>query len=342
MLFATIVTAFGYAEFADPIHQAVSGIEQISSSDETPATVSVNRLSWSADGRKLLALRFGDFGPVGPLVLYNVDHKSELLPIDTGDEPVTDVALAPDGRHVLLGTIRGKLWWTSVDSDQRVLLLDLQPRKVISSVAITRDGHRVAAVDGDGNVYLLDLERQASCMFPDSLGAAGASLRFSPDGDQLIGAGSNGSVGIWEIPSGRLAFCATGIQIPMVAASFIARNDRVLSASFNEAIHVWDSRTGGEVSRQDLRQSSVLCIDVTRDGRTGARGGADRRVVIWDVDTGLEKLKLETTIATIRRVAFSPDEQYLAVSGRDTAIHIFETRTGALHLKLELGTQQTL
>jgi WD40 repeat protein len=339
---ALVVVPVCCAEYAESIRDAVAAAGDSASRGPEKSNVSISRLAWSSDGRKLLSLRFGDVGPFGPLVVHDVEHESEILSVDLGDEVAMDVALAPDARHVLVGTALGKLWWIGLDSEQRVALLVLPVRQTIVAVAVAPNGQSVSAIDIDGNVYLCDPHLESWSKLNSGLSSPGTKVRFSACGQRLAAAATDGTVAVWNAQSGALLRRFSGREPCMIAVDFLEDLDRIVGASFNAALYVWGTSAGCEILRKDLVQSSIRSLAISSDGRTAARGGTDREIVVWDVETGIETLKIQTTLSPIRSLAFSPDGRYLAAAGRDSAIFIFETATGAQHRQIELGLELPL
>jgi WD40 repeat protein len=64
-------------------------------------------------------------------------------------------------------------------------------------------------------------------------------------------------------------------------------------------------------------------VRFTRDGRTLASGGDDRRIVLWDATTGSELCVLRGSSADVFALAFSPDDSLLASGSYDGAIRFW-------------------
>jgi hypothetical protein len=75
---------------------------------------------------------------------------------------------------------------------------------------------------------------------------------------------------------------------------------------------------------------SVLCLTVSKDGKTLAAGGCDRAVRVWDLSGGLDKIKLEQTVENhadwVLGVAISPDGKYLLTAGRDKTAKVWDLK----------------
>src|SRR5262249_18308033 len=88
----------------------------------------------------------------------------------------------------------------------------------------------------------------------------------------------------------------------------------------NNAVLIWDSRTGKEVRALRGHEGYVYQIAYRPDGKVLASSGLDRTVRLWDAGTGKELLALTGHDAMTFRLAFSPDGKQLASSSRDGTV----------------------
>ncbi|GIW79338.1 MAG: hypothetical protein KatS3mg105_1145 [Gemmatales bacterium] len=73
---------------------------------------------------------------------------------------------------------------------------------------------------------------------------------------------------------------------------------------------------------------SVLCLDLSEDGKKLAAAGVDRLVHVWDISAGFGKVKLEQTIENhadwVFAVKFSPDGKKLLSASRDKTAKVWD------------------
>jgi len=101
----------------------------------------------------------------------------------------------------------------------------------------------------------------------------------------------------------------------------------IFSASGDyRSIFQWDANTGKELRRLAGPQR-VFCLDLSRDGKTLAVGGAMHSIDFWDVATGDPIHPYAGPQGRAFCVAFSPDGKMLASGGDDQVIHLWETAT---------------
>ena len=112
------------------------------------------------------------------------------------------------------------------------------------------------------------------------------SVSFSPDGQMIASASSNGTVKLWDV-SGRERQTLTGHQNEVLSVSFSPDGQTIASASYDRTVKLWDV-SGRERQTLTDHQSEVWSVSFSPDGQTIASASSDGTIILWDLN--LERL----------------------------------------------------
>jgi WD40 repeat protein/serine/threonine protein kinase len=211
---------------------------------------------------------------------------------------------------------------------------------IVSSVAFSPDGQRLASGSHDNTVKIWDARTGQESLTLKGHTEAVMCVAFSPDGQRLASGSNDNTVKIWDVRTGQesLTFkckLTSGITFSpdgqRVATADLILKDRVVDS----VVKIWDARTGQEILTLKGHTSIVSSVGFSPDGLRLATGGWDRTVKIWDARTGQESLTLKGHTEAVMCVAFSPDGQRLASGSYDKTVKIWDARTGQESLTLK-------
>lgn len=292
-----------------------------------PLQVSVNHIDWSTDGQKLLSLSRGDVGPDGRLLLHDRSGGRLALQIDFADEPtLSTAAISPDGLHVVVGTMQGRLLWSGPESDAPWCLLEL-PHVGIAAVAVSPDGNQVAAGITDGRIYLCSPRAEAPGRMLSGPSGASSDVRFSSDGKRLVGTGSSGRVCVWDVMAETLEAEFRAHDRLAVAGAFLPDGQRIMTAGTDETLRIWDIAEAREEWVAHCEDFNISTFDLSPDGRLAAVGGRTHKLAVWDLERQRKTFEISAPLS-IFQLKFSPDGSTIAVAGKDRWIRRYDARTG--------------
>ena len=154
------------------------------------------------------------------------------------------------------------------------------------------------------------------------------SVAFSPDGQRLACASTNGTVTLWDTGTGQETLTLKGRTIGVFAVAFSPDGKRLATGSMTGSVKLWDTGNGRETP-MPLKGHTVLVHSVafSPDGRHLASAGGDGTVMVWDAGTGQETLTLKGHNGGVLSVAFSPDGKRLASGGGNGTVKVWDAGT---------------
>ena len=147
-------------------------------------------------------------------------------------------------------------------------------------------------------------------------------ILVSPDGAELISAGSDRTVRVWRVPPGRARVVPVGAGARGVAFA----GERVLVAA-EDGIHRFD-RAGRPLDHWPSPPLRALAVS----GARVAAGGADGRLYWFGADGRPEAVAAHQ--GEVTRLEFSPDGRELVSAGVDGALQFWDAATRA-RLRIE-------
>lgn len=309
----------------------------------------ITDLSYSPDG-KLLAV-----GSSIGVWLYDVNTGKELalLAGQTKTEIAqyqsrknygafdTSVVFTPDGKILI-----------SSGWDGNIRMWDVDTRTHIMTVASKRgfiqhlpDGNKLVFVDKRGiagnKIQLLptntdtdefSLTNDPYFFYSNAVSPDGTIYKtVSPDGTIHIRQNyKDHTLYLWDLKTGKYVTKLSGKPNPVRSLGSLAfsHDGSILAGGFDNAIRIWDSKTGENKKTLIVRKGSVWTLVFSPDGKMLASGSSDKNIRLWETETWKYKVTLSGHDAHIRTLAFSPDGETLASESYDGTIRFWDTQTG--------------
>jgi WD40 repeat protein len=140
------------------------------------------------------------------------------------------------------------------------------------AMALSPDGHTLAAVSNDSPVRLWDLrDGREHPALPGSPGM-GVCVAFSPDGTTLA-LGESNTIQLWDVTGRHLRGTLTGHTRTVLGLAFSPDGTLLASTSQDRSVRMWDVRDGRERATLFGHTASVPAVAFSPDGRTVASGG---------------------------------------------------------------------
>lgn len=243
------------------------------------------------------------------------------------------VAVSPDGKLIASG------------SDEFIRLWDAESGKRLQDPFFDADGEvRGLAFSTNGSRLVAEVVHSWSWeirVFEVASGEVEKSFKqpedirspvFSPDGryiafgckthkKRLCIISSSSGQNVIDPPQGHTYI--------VQSVAYSRDGKRLVSASYDKTVRVWDPSTGKLVAGPfEGHSGGVNSVAFSFDGTKIVSGSDDRTVRVWDASTGECLFVCEGHTSQVSSVSFSPDGVTLASASQDKTIRIWDATAG--------------
>ena len=320
-------------------------LRRVEGNQDDPLTVSLRghehavlSLAVSPDGKSLAS---GDL--YGSVLVWNVaDRKLRFELTGTAGQNITGLAFSPDGKLIATGNGKSVKLWDAANGQELKTFSGHTDQ--IWSVAFSPDSKRLASGSHDKSVKVWDIANGEAITTLTGKDGAFLSMAFSSDGKWLAGSTSYGdsSVVLWDTRDWKESQRLSPINGQVRSIAFSPNSQRLMTASDDGTVQVWDSQTGEDLlTLRDRRQPKsqkpeeshahhhvqMKSVALSFDGKRLVSAGSNGFVTVWDAVSGQKLHSLEGHTGEVRGVVFSPDGKWVASAGSDKTVKVW-TLTG--------------
>ncbi|HZU99970.1 MAG TPA: WD40 repeat domain-containing protein [Planctomycetota bacterium] len=159
------------------------------------------------------------------------------------------------------------------------------------------------------------------------------SLAFSPDSKVLASTGHDGTLRLWEVPSGR------------AIARFPTRGDETVAWVGTARLGLVSERAvrfldleGKETAGWHAQDERTCAVALSPSGKLVAHGTKAGELHVCDASTGVEQWWVHAHDDHVLAIAFSPDEKLVATTSRDDKLRIWRGKDPVASHAVQLGT----
>jgi WD40 repeat protein/TPR repeat protein len=113
------------------------------------------------------------------------------------------------------------------------------------------------------------------------------------------------------------------------SAAYSPDGKRIVSASRDKSVRIWDARTGVQLAVLLGHDDRVISAAYSPDGNRIVSASRDKTGRVWDARSGAQLVVLNGHEAVVTNAAFSPDGKRIVTSSVDRSARIWDAQTGA-------------
>jgi WD40 repeat protein len=292
---------------------------------------SVGPLAVAPDGRTVFtsstdeSLRLWDVSTGKELRVLRGPRRDVYDPADRlrdmSEEFITRLDLAPDGKALAVGRLRGVCLWDVSDPGRPRVGEPIDP---CYEFALAPDGKSLATLQR-GLLRLVDV-RTRKVLHEEA--RHGHSLCFSPDGQTLAVGCSAGVARLYDVRTWRERVVLRGEGPHALSELAFSPDGQLLASKDGQAqassVLVWEVASGKVRQRIERKDGYLDVIAFSPTGRYLAIAGTDQAVSIHDVFTGRVVHTFRGHDGRIRHLAFTPDGRRLISGSDDTTALVWD------------------
>lgn len=288
-------------------------------------------------------------------------------------EQIAFLGYSPDGKTIISSFNDNSVRGWDVKTGKQTITMYGHRDKVIAA-SFSPDCKHLATLSLDSTVRIWNLDiQQSEHIFKGNKGIF-TSILYSPDGQHIISSSEDNSIKKWNASTceymetiqecqddvSSLALDSKGTMIVYKTGPFIGlcelstehdnmvlrhqaavnsiaydvEGEKIVSASWDETIKIWDSKTHKELLSIQNTPSAISAV-YSRDNKYIAAAFHDHTVKLFDSKTGFLIRKISDQASFHSPICYSPDGQLFAIATLDSTVEIFNTSNMGMAYKLK-------
>jgi WD40 repeat protein len=305
-------------------------------------------ISFTPDGQSLLSA-----GVDGTVRIWDISPLNDagMLVLGRNGIRLSRVAIDPNGKYLAAAGYDGKVQVWTMPEGRELFTLSAHSGPAWD-VAFSPDGLSLATAGADNTAKVWDLRTTlASPDSPARLVVTGGvtqrsslssqpgirQVAFSPNGAQLLTAGADGEVKLWDIATGKetsaFKFEPTPYSARGVVSAAFSPDGKQLAALTEgpeSLVRVWDIATGNKIfeASRHVEMDANFALAYTPDGKSLAVSGLNITLTVYDILSGKVADTISGYKSAIMGLGVSKDGSMLATSHADGTVKVWNLATG--------------
>lgn len=244
---------------------------------------------------------------------------------------VMDVQFSTDGSNLVTCSTDKTMALWDVETAERLRRFKGHTAYV-NSCGVARRGPQMLCTGADDNtVKIWDSRRKIAVQNLDTQYQTLAAT-FNDNTDQVISAGIDNDIKVWDLRKGEVAYCMRGHMDSITGLCLSPDGSYVLSTAMDNTVRIWDVRPYAPKERcvkifqgnQHIFEKNLLRVSWSSDGSKVSAGSGDRMVYVWCTTSRRILYRFPGHGASVNEVAFHPNEPIIASASSDKQIFLGE------------------
>jgi hypothetical protein len=302
-------------------------------------------LALSSDGKRLAV------GRGGSIVVHDASQTNfpVVAQLEAHRDAAQALAWSPDGRWLASGAFRRLVLWDAESfKPEREWTNGLTGR--ITAIKFSPDGSKLALADGvagqSGYLRLIDTTENKITASWRAHGDTIFDLDFSRDGTELVTAGGDKLIKVWELASKKELARLEGHTAQVLGVAFNTNATQVVSGGADKEIKVWDIKTREKIISLGSHSARVTAVAWPGEGKVivAATDGGDvssytnlKAHTGEQSSSGGDEKKIGDANETVLSLATTPDARTIFSGSHNGLVHVWNSE-GKLVARLTLAT----
>ena len=217
---------------------------------------------------------------------------------------VSAVAYAPDGKHVLTGSVdkTARLW--DAQTGEKGIVFEGHTDSVTSVAFSPPNSERILTGSLDKTARLWDVNTGKEVFSIKGHESGVLAVAFSPDGKHIVTGSADMTARLWDAQTGKELRTRMGkAMVPIVlsghtgsvnSVAFSPDSKHVVTASSDHTARSWNAQTGDREHTYAGHTSSVNAAVFSPDGKHVLTGCQDQTTALWNAQSGALECRLIT------------------------------------------------
>jgi hypothetical protein len=226
--------------------------------------------------------------PLSTQIPPDVSHPAAPTTYPT-TMPITALAFTADGSQIVVGGYHELLIWDAKTGTLASRIGNMPQRTF--GIAFSPDNEWLAVAGGapgvSGEVRVIpwndgpkhDAQTKILALHDDVF----FTVAFRPDGGQLVAGGADGSVRVFDVPTGVERLKISNHADWVTTVCFSPDGKRIATASRDKTAKVFDAENGGLLATFSEHNAPVRAVAFSADGKSVVSAGGNR-IRVWNVD----------------------------------------------------------